>query len=144
MARYRGTVASRWPAEKAFAYMADFSNVPEWDESFHAAQRLTEDPLQKGALFRLHGKSFGRTLQLDYETVVLDAPRLVTLRTETGAIVSLDRIRVDPDGEGGSIVTYDADLRLKGLLRTFDLPLRLWFRRIGDRARAGLERELNR
>ena len=144
MARYTGTIASRWPAERAFAYMADFSNVPQWDESFHAAERLSPDPLQPGARFRLHGGSLGRTIELDYETVELEAPRKVTLRTETSALISLDRIRVDEVAGGGSAVTYEADLRLKGPFRLFELPLRLWFRRIGDRAKAGLERELNR
>ena len=144
MARYRGTIESRWPAEKAFAYMADFSKVPEWDESFERAERLTSDPLQVGARFRLHGKSFGRAVEFDYETVELEAPNVVTLRTETAAIVSLDRITVKPATGGGSLVTYDADLRTKGAFRLFELPLRVWFRRIGDRAKAGLQRELNR
>ena len=144
MARYRGTVASRWPAGRAFAYMADFSHVPEWDESFQSAECLSPDPLQERARFRLRGSSFGRTLELEYETIELEPPRQVTLRTETRAIVSLDRISVEPDDGGGSAVTYDADLRLKGALRLFELPMRVWFRRIGDRAKAGLERELNR
>jgi hypothetical protein len=143
MARYKGTIESRWPAEKAFAYMADFSKVPEWDESFERAERLTPDPLAVGARFRLYGKSLGRAVEFDYETVEMDAPRLVVLRTETKAIVSLDRITVEESANGGSLVTYDADLRPKGAIRLFALPLRLWFRRIGDRAKAGLERELN-
>ena len=40
------------------------------------------------------------------------------------------------------MVTYDADLRLKGILRVAELPMRLIFRGIGDRARAGLEEAL--
>ena len=39
-------------------------------------------------------------------------------------------------------MTYDADLRLNGLLRIGDLGLRLVFDRIGDRAAAGLRRVL--
>ena len=39
---------------------------------------------------------------------------------------------------GGTIVTYDADVTLKGALRAFELPFRLVFRRLGDSARDGL------
>jgi hypothetical protein len=143
LARYRGTIESRWPQEKAFAYMADFSKVPEWDDSFESAERLSSDPLQKGARFILHGKALGRTVDFDYETIEIDAPRRVTLRTETGAIISLDKISVT-SRPGGSLVEYDADLQAKGPLRLFDPLLSLWFRRIGNRAKAGLERELNK
>ena len=143
MARYQGTIESRWPPEKAFAYMADFSKVPEWDESFESAELRSPDPLQEGARFRLHSKALGRDIEFDYETLEIDAPRRVTLRTETGAIISLDKISV-AERPGGSLVEYDANLQAKGPLKLFDPLLNLWFRRIGDRAKAGLERELNR
>lgn len=143
MARYYGIVQSSWPPEKAFAYMADFSKVPEWDESFESAELRSPDPLVVGARFLLQGKSLGRAVEFDYETVEIDAPRRVTLRTETGAIVSLDKISVR-EQPGGSLVEYDANLHAKGPLKLLDPLLSLWFRRIGDRAKAGLERELNR
>ena len=54
---------------------------------------------------------------------------------------SIDRITVEPDGTG-SVITYDADLRLNGVLRIGDLGLRLVFGQIGDRAAAGLRRVL--
>jgi hypothetical protein len=52
-----------------------------------------------------------------------------------------DRIRVETK-RGKTIVTYDAELRLKGPLGLFDLGLRLVFGRIGDRAAAGLREAL--
>ena len=55
---------------------------------------------------------------------------------------SLDRIDVEPDGTG-SLVTYDAELRLNGPLGVFDLVLRPLFDRIGGRADEGLQRALH-
>ena len=143
MARYQGTVESKWPPEKAFAYMADFSKVPEWDDSFDSAELRSPDPLQKGARFCLHTKALGRKIDFDYETVEIDAPHRVVLRTETDAIISLDKISVT-ERPGGSLVKYDANLEAKGALKLAGPLLSLWFRRIGDRAKSGLERELNR
>jgi carbon monoxide dehydrogenase subunit G len=55
---------------------------------------------------------------------------------------STDEITVTP-ADGGSRVTYEADLRLAGPLgRVVDPVLGLVFRRIGDRAAAGLRATL--
>ena len=143
MASYNGKVESQWPPEKAFAYMADFSKITEWDESFDSAELRSPDPLQKGARFLLRSKALGRTIEFDYETIAIDPPRQVTLRTETKWLTSLDKISVS-ERPGGSLVEYDANLQAKGALKLFDPLLHLWFQRIGDRAKKGLERELNR
>jgi hypothetical protein len=70
-----------------------------------------------------------------------DAPRNLLVVARSFVFTSIDRITVEPDGTG-SVVTYDADLRLNGVLRVGDLGLRLMFGRIGDRAAAGLRRVL--
>lgn len=57
-------------------------------------------------------------------------------------LTSDDTVIVEADGEG-SIVTYDAELRLNGLLRFGDIGLRLVFGGIGDRAAAGMRRVLD-
>ena len=46
-------------------------------------------------------------------------------------------------GRGQAVVTYDADVRLNGLLRIGDPVFGLVFRRIGDRARDGLAETLD-
>jgi len=70
-----------------------------------------------------------------------DAPRNLLVVARSIVFTSTDRITVEPDGTG-SVVTYDADLRLNGVLRVGDMGLRLMFGQIGDRAAAGLRRVL--
>ena len=76
-------------------------------------------------------------MPLEYVIVELDAPSTVVLRAESSTVVSLDTITFEASATG-SVVTYDADLRLKGVLRLFDPLLAVAFRRIGDNARDGL------
>ena len=59
-------------------------------------------------------------------------------------VVSEDTITFHSGAGGGSEVTYDADLRPKGVMKLADPILALMFKRLGDNAKAGLERELNR
>jgi hypothetical protein len=85
----------------------------------------------------------GRTAEITYEIVEFAADRVVTLRGENATVVSLDRMTFAPSGSG-TCVTYDADLALKGPLRIADPLLGLAFRRVGDRALAGLRETLGR
>ena len=142
MARYVASAESLWDRERAFAYLADFATIADWDPGVAGARRLSPDPLASGARFEVHSSFLGREIPLTYETIEFDPPRRVVLRADTPTAVSLDELTFDLRPGGGTIVTYDADLRLKGLLRLFDLPFRLAFRRLGDRARDGLRRRL--
>ena len=62
----------------------------------------------------------------------------MTLRGENATVVSLDTMRFSDTTEGGTRVSYEADLTLKGPLRALDPLLGLAFNRVGDRAAAGL------
>ena len=70
-----------------------------------------------------------------------DAPRRRLLVAKTASPQSVDEITVEP-ADGGAMVTYDARLDLRGALSVANPLLGLAFRRIGDRAAAGLRRAL--
>jgi hypothetical protein len=142
MARYVASVETSWEREAAFDYLATFSNISGWDPGVARAKPLGPDRLEVGSRFEVISSVRGREVPLVYETVEIDAPRLVRLRAETGTIVSLDEMTFIPRPGGGTIVTYDADLRLKGALRFFEPLMRLMLRRLGDNARDGLRERL--
>jgi hypothetical protein len=84
---------------------------------------------------------FGRRAALAYRIVEFEPGEAVTLRGENATVVSLDRMTFEPS-DGGTRVTYDADLALKGPLRIADPLLGLAFDRVGDRALEGLRETL--
>ena len=143
MARYVATVHSRKPQGEAFDYLADFSSVREWDETAVRARMLGERP-GLGTEFEVVVRFAGRELPFVYRTMTFERPERIVVRAESSTVVSEDTITFSPGADGGSEVTYDADLRAKGLLKLADPILALMFKRLGDNARAGLERELNR
>lgn len=142
MARYVASVDTLWEREPAFDFLADFANIEHWDPSVLRARRLSDEPLEVGARFEIDFAMLGRELPLVYETIEIERPRRVLLRAETPTAVSLDLMTFDVRPGGGTIVTYDADVSLKGPLRLLALPFRLLFRRLGDSARDGLRRKL--
>ena len=141
MARYVTTVRSAKTPQEAFAYMADLGNFVEWDPGVKAVRQVEGSGGGPDAVFDVTVVAPGPDLTLRYVTEEHDAPHNLLVVARSIVFTSIDRITVEPDGTG-SLVTYDADLRLNGVLRVGDLGLRLVFGQIGDRAAAGLRRVL--
>ena len=142
MARYTAAVDTNWDREVAFAYLADFASIADWDPGVVRARRLTDDGPEVGSRYEVISSFLGREVPLEYEIVEIEPPRRVLLRAETSTVVSLDELTFDLRPGGGTIVTYDADLSMKGIAVAAELPMRLAFRRLGDAARDGLRNRL--
>ena len=141
MARYVTTVRSAKTPREAFAYMADLRNFAEWDPGVKAVRQVEGSGGGPDSVFDVTVVAPGPDLTLRYVTEEHDAPHNLLVVARSCVFTSIDRITVEPDGTG-SVITYDADLRLNSVLRIGDLGLRLVFGQIGDRAAAGLRRVL--
>jgi carbon monoxide dehydrogenase subunit G len=137
MARYVTKVRTARAPKDVFAYMADLRNFAEWDPGVKKAVQVEGDGGGPTSSFDVTVS--GTTLR--YVTTEYHEPRNLLVVAESATLVSTDRVTVEAV-DGGSVVTYDADLRLKGLLRVADPLLKLAFGRIGDRAAAGLRTAL--
>ncbi len=143
MARYTTTVQTDAPVDATFQYLADFSNVREWDPGVTEASRIDDGPLRVGSRFLVHAVAGSRVFPLRYEISELSAPDRVVLTAENSSIRSIDTMSFTSSGSGTS-VTYDARLETRGLAKLVEPIMRVAFRRIGDRARDGLQRSLAR
>lgn len=137
MARFSTKVATPWPAEEAFAYMADLNNFARWDPGVRTVTQIEGTGGGPTAVFDVTVASVPKDMVLTYRTVEFHEPKEVLVVARNRLFTSEDRIRVTPTG-AGSLVEYDAELRLNGVLGLADLGLRPVFRRIGDRAANGL------
>ena len=137
MARYLVNVRTPMAPADAFAYMADLRNFAAWDPGVDRVDQVRGDGGGPEAAFDVAVKVAGRAVSLRYDTVTYDAPTTVVAFAENSVLTSLDTITVAPAGSG-SIVTYDAVLKLKGPLGVADPLLARSFVQIGDRAAAGL------
>jgi hypothetical protein len=143
MARYRASIETLWRPDEAFAYLSDFSTSAEWDPGIVEAKRVGAGPVVEGSVFRLVAEFLGRKTPLTYRVVECESPRAVTFVGENATVVSHDRITFETIPTG-TRVSYDADLRLKGLLSLADPLLALAFNHVGERALAGLREVLGR
>ncbi len=143
MARYTATIATPRGIDEVFAYLSDFSNTLDWDPGVLEAQRLDDEPVARGSEVRIVSEFLGRRSSLLYRVVEFEPPSLVSFRGVNSRVISLDRLTFENFG-GGTQVTYDAELTLKGPLKVADPLLALAFSRVGDRALNGLREALSR
>lgn len=141
MAHFHDSVPSSLNAEETFDYLAHFSNVEEWDPGVVEAESLGDGPAGVGSRYRVVTEFAGRRNDLVYEIVELERPNRVRLVAEAPSFTSDDTIEVAQSG-GKVSVTYDADLRMKGLFKLSEPVTRLIFNRVAGRAKDGLERAL--
>jgi hypothetical protein len=138
MARYHASVESRRPAQDTFDYLATFSNAAQWDPGVLAARQLDPGPVAAGTRFRLVVPFLGRRLPLTYEVTGYGPGRRVTLTATSGLLRATDRIEVT----GAALVSYDAEVVLRGPLRVLDVLFRPGFRAVAGRAARGLAEAL--
>ena len=137
MARYVTAVRTSMSPAEAFAYMADLRNFAAWDPGVTEVEQVVGDGPGADATFDVTVKGFPSAITLRYETRLYEPDTRLVVRADSSTLTSVDEVTVVPDGDG-CIVTYDAELTLRGLLVVFDPGLRLVFGRIGDRAASGL------
>lgn len=138
MAQYVTTIRTEMTAADAFAYMADFRNVAEWDPGVSSAIQIEGDGPEVGASYEV--KASGA--ELTYVVLEYDAPSRIVLEAKNTLIRSYDIISVEERSDGCD-VTYDATLDLNGPLAMGDIAFGIMFKKIGDKAAAGMVERLD-
>ena len=119
MARYATTVRSERPAPVVLAFVADLSNLPQWDPGVQKVRQLRGDGLSAEAAYEVVLSSAGNT-RLVYEVTEFDHEALTATLVATHSwFRSIDTISATGDDDG-SDVTYDATLELRGPLALLD------------------------
>ena len=131
----------RAPAD-VFAFVSDFRNAPRWDPRTYSAAMVTDAPIRLGTRFELQGGLLTKSVHnelpaflrgnetLPYDIVEFDPPRVVAFSGETRTTRYHDRIQLS-DEDGGTRLTYDAELTLTGPLGITDPVFQVLFEKIG-------------
>jgi hypothetical protein len=125
---------------EAFAFVRDFEHAAAWDPAVTSAERIDPGPVHIGTRFVLVAKPF--SMRMPYQVVDLEQGRRIALEGQNDDFAWRDEITFDPIPNGGTIITYDARLDLKGLLGVGQPVLYFAFRRAGNQAIDGIKRLL--
>ncbi len=142
MPELREVIQVSQPPDEAFDAVADFSSAARWDPGVVAAERIREGvptPSGAGAVYHLRVTFRGRESEMTYRTTQYERPVRVVFRGIGPRIVATDTIEFAPVEDGGTRITYVADLRLTGLAKAAEPFLGGEFDAMGKRALAGMK-----
>jgi len=141
MANYNTTIHTPKGIEDAFDYLADFGNAASWDPNTTSSKCVTGTPGEVGARYDVVTEFGGREMNLTYVTIEVDRPHRIVFASGNSSTEIRDTMTFEPSSTG-TAVTYDANVKPKGLTKLLDPVLTLMFKRVGDRAAEGLKRHL--
>ncbi len=145
--RITRTVETDTPLTEVFSYLSDFRSSNDWDPGTVETTRTSGDG-GKGTIYHNVSSFMGRTTELDYTVTVLEDGKKFQLRGTNPTVEAVDTMVFSRTANDGTTVQYDAHFSFKGATR-YLAPLMtpvLWlaFKKLGDEAQEGLQRELDR
>ena len=139
--RLKRTVTTDKPVERVFEYLSDFTTTTEWDPGTITTERVEGDG-GVGTVYRNVSEFNGKKSELRYEVVELVPDRRFALEGEGKAAHADDLMELEALPDGGTRVTYTADIRFKGALKVAEPFLGKAFKKLGDEAEAGMREAL--
>lgn len=138
------TVTTDAPIDRVFAYLADFSNSQEWDPGVTSSVARDDSGPRLGQVYDLVVTFGDRELEMVYEITAFKENRLVTLVGDGSTTHAVDTMEFSEVPDGGTAMTYTADIKLKGFLRLAEPFLGGKFKELIDKAEAGMAAQLGR
>jgi len=135
------TITTTLPLKDSFEYLADFSNAAEWDPGTVTSKARDDQAPHVGQEYDLEVAWGDRRLDMVYTITKLDDNDLLELVGDGSTTHAVDTMTFTTDGET-TTVTYQADIRLKGILRIAEPFLKSKFTSLGDEAEYGLSTAL--
>jgi carbon monoxide dehydrogenase subunit G len=127
--------------DRVIDYLKDFSNAEEWDPGTQSCTRNGAGPIEVGATWHNVSKIVGVKAELTYTLNTLSNRKLVFVG-ENDSSTSVDTITVDAAG-AGSVVTYQADLEMKGAAKILSPAMKLVFEKLAHDTEKQLTTVLN-
>ena len=129
------------PLEEAFNYTADFTNIENWDPGVATSKRLDEGDLEVGSTFDVMVLFGSRQSPMTYTITHYEPHHRVVLEGTGKTLTAVDDIRFTTI-DGGTEVSYTADLEFKGIM-SFAAPfLGSTLDKVGKKALDGLASQL--
>jgi len=138
------TITTEAPIEDVFSYMADFSNGPEWDPTQESSVARDEGGPRLGQVYDVMVVWGDRKLPMVYEVTAYKPNHMITLTGDGSTTHAIDTLEFAEVSDGGTAVTYRADIHLKGALRLAEPFLGSKFKELFDNAEAGISEQLSR
>lgn len=108
------TVEISRPVAEVFAFVADQTNAPQWQDGLHEVRRLTEGPIGVGSEHEFVRRFAGRRVASRNRFVAFEQDRHVRFEIPEGWLTGEASYTTDP-GPGGTVLTSRMRFRAHGV-----------------------------
>jgi carbon monoxide dehydrogenase subunit G len=130
------------PPARVIEYLKDFGNTVEWDPGTQTCTRTNTGQVAEGATWHNVSKICAVSAELTYTLQKVTDSTLVFVG-ENASSRSIDTITVDA-ADTGSLLTYRADLEMKGAAKLLNPVMKLVFEKLATDTEKQLTGVLNR
>ena len=112
MATFENTLVIRRPIEDVFAFLADFENIPRWNDAIVKTHKVSQGPVGVGTIYQ-QVRSVPSRSEERFEVTAYNPPRQLEIRGQLGPFPS--RLSYDlAAAPEGTRVTNTVELELRG------------------------------
>jgi carbon monoxide dehydrogenase subunit G len=99
MASFENTVIIRRPVEEVFAFLADFENVPRWNDAIVETTKTSPGPVGVGTTYR-QARSVPTRSEERFEVTAFEPPRRLEVQGQIGPFRARIGYLLEPAGSG--------------------------------------------
>ncbi len=108
------TVEIARPVEEVFAFVADQTNAPRWQDGLHEVRRLTDGPLGVGTEHEFVRTFAGRRFASRNRFVAFQPDRHVAFEIPSGWITGHASYHTEPTSSGNTVLTSRMQFHVRG------------------------------
>ena len=112
MATFENTVVIRRPIEDVFGFLADFENVPRWNDAIVKTHKVSQGPVGVGTIYQ-QVRSVPSWSEERFEVTAYNPPRQLEIQGHLGPFPSHLSYALDAVPEGTRL-TNAVELELRG------------------------------
>ena len=135
------TIEVSRPINEAFAYVADWETIEDWDPGVVSSKAQVPGSPQVGRAYDLMYKFGPRETPMTYVIKELVEPRRLVLTGEGTMVDAVDTIEFE-ESANGTIIHYTAELSFNPLMSIVTKFMGSRLDKIGEDAVAGLKKQL--
>jgi hypothetical protein len=113
--RFTNTVSVKSTAADAFAYLARFENIPQWNYAISRTWKVSDGPVGVGATYRQVRTVPSRTEEA-FEVTEFEPHRRLAIEGTLGPFAARLTYQLEQVG-GATLITNDVDLEPSGVTR---------------------------
>lgn len=113
------TVQIAHPAEGVFAFIAEPTNRPRWDETVVSEELTSDPPLRAGSTLRSQLRAMGREVEFHWRVTAYEPPRLMSFVSTEGPLETSLLLQLAAS-EGATLLTATIEATPSGMMRLFE------------------------